>query len=87
MRRLAGLKWIIPAIRAIQVFGTNLFRWFADRVSPKYISKVGMTGTARSMRMILAVRLLGCIGTHPIIPNNRLTGITHTGQTSTAGGL
>src|SRR5215831_19350558 len=59
----------------------NLFRCFADRVSPEYIPKVGMTGTARSMRIILAVQLHGCIGTGRLIPNSRLSPVTHIGQT------
>src|SRR5690349_20301651 len=44
-----------------------------------------MTGTALSMRIILAVLLLRRIGTDPPIPNSRLSGITHTGQTGTEG--
>jgi hypothetical protein len=34
------------------------------------------------MRIILAVQLLGCIGTGHLVPNTRLSGITHTGQTT-----
>jgi len=59
MSSLAGLKWIIPAIRVIQIF---LAEWFCAApgwAHVQYIPKVGMTGTARSMRIILAVRLLG----------------------------
>jgi hypothetical protein len=37
------------------------------------------------MRIILAVRLLGCIRTHPFIPNSRLARITHIGQTTQLG--
>src|SRR5215813_8661264 len=44
-----------------------------------------MTGTARSMRMILAVHLLQRIGTRPPIPNSRLSGIAHIGQTPQKG--
>ena len=85
MRGLAGLKWIIPSIRAIQLFHTN-------RVSPDWPmgmstipEEVGMTGTARSMRMILAVHLLGRIGTDPLVPNTGLAGINGTGQTTQIG--
>ncbi len=44
-----------------------------------------MTGTARSMRMILAVQLLGCIGTDPPVPNAGLAGINRIGQTTQIG--
>lgn len=37
------------------------------------------------MQIILAVQLLGCIGTDPLVPNNRLARITHTGQTAQIG--
>jgi hypothetical protein len=49
-----------------------------------------MTGTARITRsiwIILAVQLLGCIGTGLLIPNTSLTGITHTGQAGRDRGL
>ena len=48
-------------------------------------AEVGMTGTARSMRMILAVQLLGCIGTDPPVPNAGLAGINRIGQTTQIG--
>jgi hypothetical protein len=41
-----------------------------------------MTGMALFMRTILAVHLIRCIRTRPLIPNSRLTGITHIGQTT-----
>jgi hypothetical protein len=34
------------------------------------------------MRIILAVQLLGRIRTRRLVPNTRLSGITHTGQTT-----
>jgi hypothetical protein len=34
------------------------------------------------MRIILAVQLAPRIGTRPLIPNSRLAGITHIGQTT-----
>jgi len=45
-------------------------------------AEVGMTGTARSMRMILAVHLLGRIRTGPLVPNTGLAGINGIGQTT-----
>jgi hypothetical protein len=44
-----------------------------------------MTGTARSMRMILAVHLLGRIGMDPLVPNTGLAGINRIGQTTQIG--
>jgi len=82
MRGLAGLKWIIPAIRAIQLFSTNrvsLDWWPGIATIP---AKVGMTGTARIM---LAGQLLGCIGTGRLVPNTGLTGIGGIGQTTQIG--
>jgi hypothetical protein len=37
------------------------------------------------MRMILAVHLVQRIGARPLIPNSRLSGITHIGQTPQKG--
>ena len=48
-------------------------------------AEVGMTGTARSMRMILAVHLLGRIGMDPLVPNTGLAGINGIGQTTQIG--
>jgi hypothetical protein len=39
-----------------------------------------MTGTARTMRIMLADRLLGRIGTDRLVPHTGLTGINHIGQ-------
>jgi len=39
------------------------------------------------MQMILAVHLFQRIGAHPLIPNSRLSGMAHIGQTPTEGGL
>jgi len=80
MRRLAGLKWIIPAIRAIQLFSTNLVSLVLWPGIATLAAKVGMTGTARIMRIMLAGQLLGCIGTGRLVPNTGLTGIGGIGQ-------
>jgi hypothetical protein len=48
-------------------------------------AEVGMTGTARFMRTILAVQLLGCIGMGPPVPNAGPAGINRIGQTTQIG--
>ena len=44
-----------------------------------------MTGTARTMRIMLPGQLLGCIRTGLLIPNAGLTGIGGIGQTTQLG--
>ena len=82
MRRLAGLKWIIPLDLFIQIFGIGLFR--LSRLGYLLIEgEVGMTGTVRLNRytgMILEVHLGGCIRTGRTIPATGLAGITRPGQ-------
>jgi len=85
MRGLAGLKWIIPAIRAIQLFSTNRVSLDWRPGIATIPAKVGMTGTARTMRIMLAGQLLGCIGTGRLVPNTGLTGIGGIGQTTQIG--
>lgn len=85
MRRLAGLKWIIPAIRAIQISRTNLVWPTGGRVSARYVPNVGMTGTVWSMWIILAVQLLGGVGTGRLIPNSRLAQAVQLGQADRMG--
>jgi hypothetical protein len=85
MRRLAGLKWIMPMIRVIQMFQRNPVLRPLRRAYSEYVPEVGMTGTARTMRIMLAGQLLGCIGTGPLIPNTGLAGINRIGQTTQIG--
>ena len=85
MRGLVSLKWIIPVIRAIQLFSTN-------RVSPVWrqgmtiaAEEVGMTGTTGTMRIMLAGWMLGRIRTGRLVPDTGLAGINRIGQTTQIG--